>query len=451
MSFQLLYRKIFRINLFHGFYLGIDDDLISDNSAQKEKFKEEYKATDHFTVEPSPTCLRILQKYKFIFVRSAQGFDIAARVSRLENDTFTPFIEVNEPISLSFYLKVTEPEFSNYSNIPPNYDSSSVLYFSNTAANSRTEQVGTDTDIVNYLSLPIESFDLSRNYQIGDLVVDDTDNPSQLFELVTSPETGDGSPGQTGSDRIWKPLELRQYLSSRDVLPIINQMWRKDVEAFNASKLRIRINDITGKTWVDQTFKSEKEGEPIKTLKISFNGLPSGKYLIESIDSQGNTDGGIRDEICYNESSTVKNQLGLIEILINPDLDPSSYPIFSEDKSLLPETPSFTVWFKNRSTRWRYIFKTTQQNLPTDEDFFFEDANQNSNKVMTSKKHLTLSRLRRIINLNANTRTKNESQQDLKILLPNPGTRGISQDKIALDDQGQDIRNMIVSNVFMDF
>ncbi len=127
----MVYKTLFNINLLHAYFLdrgkekyhgSTNNDELSTQEKKKALF--EYNLSDCLQIVPSNLTSQIIKNYRLLVRRHATGIRVLAQTSKVnitENQTtterFTPLITLSEDTVLTFYVKVTDSYFENYTDI----------------------------------------------------------------------------------------------------------------------------------------------------------------------------------------------------------------------------------------------------------------------------------------------------------------------------------------------
>lgn len=129
MSFSILYKELFRINILHRFFLnkGIET-FDSMNEAGQEKQLNTYDFRQFFEIIPTPETNTILNNYRLKLRVTTKAISLWGKVINATPNK--PFIELDDSLSFTFMVNTTDPKFMNYTNLNPNY-TLKTFYFSN--------------------------------------------------------------------------------------------------------------------------------------------------------------------------------------------------------------------------------------------------------------------------------------------------------------------------------
>ncbi len=156
MAFSITYRPLFQVNILHNYFLsdGTGDTIESDLLAK-------YDARGFVDLIPTDQTISILKGHKMVFKKQAEGFTVYIKVS---GDTGilerTPFIDVIHELQLTFVIKVIDPLFWNYTDLP---FKGNLFYFGN---------VRPTTEPVSLSFIPISSstdlIDSTSSFRLSD-------------------------------------------------------------------------------------------------------------------------------------------------------------------------------------------------------------------------------------------------------------------------------------------
>ncbi|MFB6317221.1 hypothetical protein [Saccharicrinis sp. FJH54] len=131
MGFNIDYRILFKINVFHHYYLdkgGIDFDTMSD--IDKEKQLQQY-ATDVFlSIRPDAKTRGLLSGHRLLFKNTRTGFMVLTSM-----DGSKPGLPLEDNLEFTFLIHLKDPDFFSYTKLEIE-NSGNLYYFSNTRLNS---------------------------------------------------------------------------------------------------------------------------------------------------------------------------------------------------------------------------------------------------------------------------------------------------------------------------
>jgi hypothetical protein len=110
--FQINFKKLVTVEVLHDFY-------------------QSGKSSD-FRIIPTRECAKVLSNLKLRFIPTNHGFFIGLQVAEvISQDTFRPFLTLDQPFRLSFYLIATNPHLFTISQLPDKKPSGQVFYLTN--------------------------------------------------------------------------------------------------------------------------------------------------------------------------------------------------------------------------------------------------------------------------------------------------------------------------------
>ena len=128
MAFSVKYIPLFNVNILHLFFLnkGISE-YSAMNDENKAKQCELYNVKSFMSIIPDQKTHRVLNGHKLIFKVSNTGFSVWVKI---EGNSTTPFISLDDNLFLTFLLRLTDPVFYNYTRLKME-DSEKLYYLSN--------------------------------------------------------------------------------------------------------------------------------------------------------------------------------------------------------------------------------------------------------------------------------------------------------------------------------
>ncbi len=129
MSFLIKYKPLFKVNIWHNYFLdkGTDTFNNSMNIEQRQKQIELFNLKSILSILPTKTTAQTLTDHQLLMRLTNSGFMVLAKV---ENDNITPFVTLGGELNFSFLLQIKDPLFYNYSNLEM-ANSNKLYYLSN--------------------------------------------------------------------------------------------------------------------------------------------------------------------------------------------------------------------------------------------------------------------------------------------------------------------------------
>jgi hypothetical protein len=116
MSYSIQYKELFRVKIFHRFFLDKGtDDFKSMNDADQQKQLKDYDFRSFLKVGPTAETRQRLNGYNLVFKQISTGFTVWSKVN--ENDDTLPFVPLADDLEFTFLLQVNDARFYNYTNL----------------------------------------------------------------------------------------------------------------------------------------------------------------------------------------------------------------------------------------------------------------------------------------------------------------------------------------------
>ncbi|MBK9337416.1 MAG: hypothetical protein IPM98_12950 [Lewinellaceae bacterium] len=259
-----------------------------------------YSIWSDLDIEPTKSAGATMANNRMLFRPENNGFSLWIRALKNGTNSFQPFVGADTPFKLTFVLRIKNPAFHVFTMTETGPADKTFWYFSNRADNRFGH--------TNYLN--------ATRPQI---------NPPQ------------------------------NYASSLDRVACINSL-TVDVAAAMTSRIRfVLAGPVHSAAW---EFKADTGEGILKTCRLEPRGLPSGLY---EMTAYGPTDAEIpalKRTFYWNAGDICPDAFGIVEIYHLPGDAPGSYAFFDTSGQLL--NPTYTLWWQNRSTYWRYLFDSAQ-------------------------------------------------------------------------------------------
>lgn len=218
MGFRITYKEFIRLEILHQYFLDEGLNVFHEMTDEvKEKRMEKYDVWDFLDFRPEDETAAKIRGHHFSFRKTESGFSIWVRVS--DNGDSAPFIALEDDIFLSFYVRIKDPLFFNYTDLPLE-TSRSVYYFSNKKTEENLKE--------NFQTLR-KGENIIRNHQY--VLFDkneplDKENDSPIVQILKQ-KSFLKNPGLLGFIRIY----LKDAHSDLDKIPadpIVNKMTFKN-------------------------------------------------------------------------------------------------------------------------------------------------------------------------------------------------------------------------------
>ncbi len=417
MGFSILYKRLFRLQLLHGYFLNHGNRLENFEPSNNERFK----LSQVLEFMPLLKSDRILQGHRMRMIEESNGICCVIRVTEKSangNTSFAPLVPLESPTLLSFGIKIKDPNWSNYTNLRLSPNLPSIFYFSNFAPGGMDQSPN--------LGLGILDYQTGRAYEMGELVQTDT----SVF-IATRTVNQDSPPGEESGPN-WEKIQLlsdenrNKYASYKDrvLLP---------------SKFRYSFSPLEGVLIKEGSFSlinSENtevakidfnEEQPITSYSVDFSDVNTGWYTLKVTSTSGYKDQKL---IYMNDELYDPSLFGVIEIAHQTGL--GDLKILEDNGNLLSDEsgnhsfPTFKILLKNRYTYWQYVlFKGQSITLPSVAEVKFYEPSNNRRLVTKKPQPMTFT-FTEILLQSDDPQTGDINE---KILLPNPSNLLVYRDE----------------------
>jgi hypothetical protein len=254
-------------------------------------FYESGESSD-FIIRPSEECKRVLANLKILFQPTNTGFILATQtVEQINSGTYRPFINMNRPFRLTFYLIVKKSEILTYTDLPIETGQNNIFYLTN-----RFNKQAPGAPSVLFLS----GHSTASNTQVSE--EDYVRLVSGRFKYRLS------DPDPTAGISV----EVRDLLTNDLVWP--------------------RPDHFQG------------EGPVIDCNILRF---PDGRYVLSEST-------GVTQSLYKNDELAVKNPKGVIELFSNSPIPDFQFVEILPDNSAVVHPKTYTISFVSRNSFWRY-------------------------------------------------------------------------------------------------
>ncbi len=318
MSNAVILQQFCKIDIWHAYYLHpvemVPTDWIDPSGRPNalKTSKQETITADPLSVNTySPwqdlSCSgtrathSIMAKYKMFFRLNKEGFSIWVKANKINANDLLPYIPMDRPFKLMFTLKLKNPSFLNFTQIEGTSGGKSIWYFSNRADN----QVGN----TKYLNLSSTA--------------------------LTPPQN---------------------YVSSLDKVEMYSNSIRINVANLNLKSVRIRLSNPLANA--EENFIADASTQALSICTFRPGQLPSGLYEVQAFRSDNTEINSLKNSIFWNAGDVDGNSFGVIELYQLPNNILGAYSLNTESQHLL--SPTYTLWWQNRMSYWRYIFDKDQ-------------------------------------------------------------------------------------------
>jgi hypothetical protein len=381
---MIRYRKCFQVEVAHDYFLSRGDTVREAQSeSTRNALAEKYSPRQHLEFFPDAPTAAVLRGHRMIFRVTDTGFFVAVKLDETASD-IRPAVPPAADFSLTFGVRLRDPAFANYTELGP--QDSGFYRFGN---DSQNRVAG-----INFLTRPIPAFDPARRYVAGetrtqangptfDLYVALRDSgpsatavaadwrriPGDTFDATASYQQGDvvlfgnrvfralvNGPGSNlNSPADWQEVVVlgNQYASTTDQLIVAGALFELDLSAATLSQATVRVfreADLVAAT--EQTFVAGSG--TLAHVQLDLRGLAPGSCRLEVLDAALAPVASLGRTIYLSTAALSQGWFAVVCITLGN----ADFALFNPDGTL--RSPTYTLRFLNRATRWRYIFPAAQ-------------------------------------------------------------------------------------------
>ncbi|MEM6723363.1 MAG: hypothetical protein AAF598_04950 [Bacteroidota bacterium] len=353
MATRITYKRLFECRIWHHYHLDLGQSVFgAGDAASQEARVQSYQVADFLDIVPSIETKRLLAGHRMRMIHYPLGFFVGMEAD--PSDTDRPFMELDEQATLRFYLRIKDPLFQNYSNLPLSNpfnaaDGWPMIYrFSNAGhVDAHFPNLTAIASIFDNAAAATASGDgdpATFAYLAGDLLVNDSTTPTTLFEAKRHTNSN------TASEADWNPITTPylHFANRNDRIRLIGAALNYTFDPANPT-VRLRATKIGGTLSRSKEFDNSDQ----LTHQLDLRNLPAGRYQIEASALSGPA---FTDTFeCYlDETIRLGNIWGVIEI----DLSTTNGAFNLLDGSGAFNEAQYDLRIRNRSTFWRYLDET---------------------------------------------------------------------------------------------
>ncbi len=405
MGFNIKYKVLFSIDVLHHYFLDLGHQHFESLNAEKKvRQLGQYDVRRFLELIPTKECKALMKQFQLVSKATSTGIIVGSPVNEAGTH---PAIEIPSTLKFGFIIKMVDPLFFNYTNLPLQHSPNQKFYFSNLdQENTEILNLSAPTDIfqngATYNSGTLLSsangrtlFSINRNtsnavnaeltkdfvaaefannesYSKADIVVRTIGGIDQLFESkIDNPnDTPNDVPGND-----WKKLRdlPLNYVNKNDSIsmqsPFFNFTLAND--SINAT-VELFSKDSSGNQLVQQ----DKISAGTTNIHLDWSSHSSGQYTVKITNDDlaaDHPDKTIHESSFFlADSFNTQNAFGFIEIHTERS-DTNKYALLNENGSFQNTENQYVIRFKNRSTIWRYKFNASQS-LQGNSDFGVENS-----------------------------------------------------------------------------
>jgi hypothetical protein len=338
MSFHIVYKNLFDIQLLHHYFLDKGEEIYDALSEdEKDSIEEKYDIREILEVVPTSDCRKVLTDHECVFKNTSTGIlvGIKAKPDELQPQLFNPFIAPMQDVTLRFQVRIKDSYLLNYTALPFNANNGKIYVFKNYPVNSSAKFPS--------LSAVPPLFDPSLNYYPGDMLADDPANQTKLFTALvkTNKNTSDDSDWLTEAGNATTPLS---YANVNDRYVVVNGILNYQMKIQGA----IPVANFKNSSGAMISPETEIIPENNYILQADMRNYPQGFYSIHVESSNA----VYQDDFTFYLLQESETPFGIIEIKVGSNQE--GYDLLDQGHLV---SPTFELRFKNRRTHWRYSGK----------------------------------------------------------------------------------------------
>ena len=309
-----------------------------------------------FEIRPSIDTISYLAGQKLVYKNIGNKLIVFAET----DDDNKPVVSMSQFKKLSFYLKLLNAEFYNFSNLNYQPSKNQRYYFSN----AYQTKAGTTL----YLSPQISVYNSGTAYKAGSFAVNGSND---VFEAIRPSSSGDAH--ALNDAAYWVKRGKFQYVNDESLIEVTSFVY--DFEIAPSTNFSINVfgeNPSSGNLDL-QVLDTENRtfSQAQSSVQVRLEKLPKGRYRIE-VNGQS--------KVVYLDKDALYSQiLGMVEIV---NIQPVSSAFSLIDGSGKLKQPKFNIRFANRLVYWRYQTRTADitavnDSRPLPDKFIFTPAPDN--------------------------------------------------------------------------
>lgn len=419
MSFSIQYKRLFQVQLLHGFYLNRADRVVDFAPANNPAFA----ISQLLEILPTTATRQWISGHRARLLIDQYGCSVAIRVAEtgappnVKHELQVP-MDVGE--SLTFGLKPVSPDWKNYSNCRLRANLPAIHFFSN---------LNLSADLIApFLARPLAAYNNKRAYEMGEPV-----RTNQAVYVAKRAITTKQNPSGVGGIH-WQRLFVfnqnlpHQFCSSEDEVLLPHRFYYTFTPLAGEN---IKKGSVVLSTSGNNNVKTIAfdEANPIARIALDYSDVPSGWYTLKVSSDSGYED---TRKVLLNDELYDPALFAVLQIGHQANL--GGLRLLEADGSLrrngssITEAPVFKILIKNRHTYWQYVLNQSNPPNPAgNADVEFLDPA--TKKRLVTKEPMPLSRsLAEIFFQHDKPATSNI---DETVLLPNPDNLLIHEDELG--------------------
>lgn len=335
MSFHIIYKDLFKINLLHHYFLNKGEEAY-DAMDQKDKEKADllYDAREILEIIPTDDCQDLLDAHQCLFKATKTGVLVGIKAARdkILPDKFNPSSTLSDDLIFRFLIRNKDQYFKDYSALPLPENESSIYIFKNYKVNAEAKFPA--------LSAIPPVHKPATTYLPGDMLSNNATNPTKLFTALykTSQPTSNATDWLTETGNATTPLS---YANISDRYPVVSGILNYTMKVPNALPVAT-FKNLSGTILNPKMVITPGD---FYSLQADLRNFPEGFYSIhiECVNPV------YQDDLIVYLIQNTDVPFGIIEIKVKSNL--AGYDLLDQGHLL---SPGFQLRFRNRRTSWRY-------------------------------------------------------------------------------------------------
>jgi hypothetical protein len=423
VSYLIQYRRLFTLQWLHEYYLSRESSLFQGIQADRlsrifDKQLKDYRVSNDVEILPTRDCLNTLKNQHLIFKQDNFGFFVACKVSPISNNSFKPFVDLDEPISLRFAVNLKNPYVFNFSNTRMEKDIKNkdhfLYYFSNRANNLSGINVP-------YLTKPVPDFNPQYSYKAGEIFIRTAGNGNKLM-FEAKEDNGPGTFKNSNWFQILKDFDpLPQFVTNLDRIVLRPKIFKHKVKSANKEKLTFLILDYDGALQKTLNFETSKAGVKLSECELDLSKLPSAYYSMQVQDETGTPIKELSLTFFMDNELFVQRPFALIECFHQPDGGLNEYKWLDQQNNDKLLSPNYTIHWKNRSTFWRYYYASAPSFASTQVKVYEHTVGNPINNILVSNEPFGLTQFGRRVEMDIDNETSFLPNPDVVSIFPENG------------------------------
>ena len=251
------------------------------------------------------------------------------------NSLGIPSVAPKDGVNFTFFLKLNNSRFVNYTNLPMAPTNGMLYYFSN-----RNNNTFGGTDLTGNLN----AYDSSASYHPGSLVVSPAGDVYQAWRKSDA-----GNPNSFSETDYWFKIANNSYVSENDAVKWLPSVLQYSFPSVQTSvTLMVKGYESGTRAFTGTVLsKTIPFSSPASSFTLDLSVLAPGRYSLQ-------IDGGNVIPIYLNDELYGQDVFGVIDLYCESTL-PASYKMLDPGNHLL--SPAYKIFFPNRILLWKYVLQ----------------------------------------------------------------------------------------------